>query len=61
MDVHLRPAEQQIAVLKSEFDKQHSVPAILAEDAGVIAAVTESAPGKSLAISQKEIPCLPGK
>jgi len=46
-------AEQQIAVLKSEFDKQHSVPAILAEDAGVISAVTEPTPDKSLAISQK--------
>jgi len=46
-------AEQQIAVLKSEFDKQHSVPAILAEDAGVISAVTQPTADKSVAISEK--------
>jgi two-component system C4-dicarboxylate transport sensor histidine kinase DctB len=45
-------AEQQVAVLKSEYDKQHSAPSILAEDADVISAVTQPAADKRLAISQ---------
>lgn len=46
-------AEQQIAVLKSEFDKQHSVPAVLAEDADVIATVANPTGADVMAVSQK--------